>query len=157
MVQPGKYLAKIEDYGFSEKGSAIVSFQTIEGDIIAWFGSFNGGAKEYTIQTLLKLGFRGKTGQELAQGKGSNWLDEGKDFEIVVVQEEYQGKKRNKIKYINIPGHQKELKKMSLDQAKIHVGGLNLAADFASERAKQPNQDIKNYAPSFNDNEGIPF
>lgn len=152
-LKPGKYLAKIVDCGLfkGDKGpSAVLTMRTKDelGNVVDmnWFGSFNGGAKEITLRTLVQCGSKATTGQELAselnrwQGEGVPMkpipFDTTKDFEIDVQMNEYNGKTTPRIAFINLPGGAGFRTQMSQDDSKVLLGGLNLGADLLMARQK---------------------
>jgi hypothetical protein len=171
---PGKYPAKIVDFGIwtgkdgTKAPSAVVMFEykTPGGEVkqITWFGSFNGGAREITVETLIRMGFTGKNGAELNQGNGSGVLNQAEDaFEIVLENDTYQGKTTCKVRYINLPGGGGFRAKMAEGEANVLMGGLNLSGDFAAARAQAgaPKPAPKPAAPIMQENfasqEDIPF
>jgi hypothetical protein len=160
MLSAGTYKAKIKDYGFTDPGDkknddgspkmpqAMVQFEVDvpegEGPMgapaktenITWFGSFSGGAKAITTKTLVDtFHFNGTSGEELYMGAGSGVLDETCEYELVVEMNEWNGKSRPKIKYVNRPGQVRRAEKLEQAGAKKFVGGLNLKAELASVRA----------------------
>ncbi len=168
--KPGNYSAKIIDYGLWEgkKGpmaTIMFEYKLPEGagtDRITWFGSFNGGAREITIDALIRCGFQGKSGVELNAGKGSGMLDEVKEFEIVVGNEPNPTKNnelQSRVKFINLPGGSMFREKMADGKAKILMGGLNLEGDFMAARHKVGDSKPAPVAssPNFDESEDIPF
>ena len=138
MHQPGTYTAKVVDFGLMKSkaglpmAAVMFEYQMKEGgsDRLTWFGSFKDGARKFSIETLVRLGFKGKNGADLVRGNGSGVLDQTKDFEIVVANEAYEGKTRSKIKFVNLVGGSSFREKMSASEATVLMGGLNLEADF---------------------------
>lgn len=165
---PGSYPAKIIDYGIwkGAKGpQAVVMFEyrMADGQVknITWFGSFNGGAREFTVESLVRMGFTGKNGAELNGGKGSNVLNESMEFEIVIDNETYQGKTNARVKFINLPGGSDRFRQKMAErgEAAVLMGGLNLEADFMAARQKTKPQGSTAPAmqqPAFTEND-IPF
>ena len=136
----GTFNAKIKDYGFTnpkegKTPSVMVVFNyENEGDVfkITWFGSFNGGAREFTTRTLSEtLGFAGKDVSAIAEGIGSGVLNEGRDYEIVIKPNEYMGKVTERVAFINISGAERKSEKMNREQAKALLKDLKLEFDFA--------------------------
>lgn len=178
LKEAGTFTAQIIDYGIwkGAKGPmAAVMMQYKDSadktNQLTWFGSFNGGAREYTIETLIRCGFKGSNGAELNKGKGSGVLDEVKNFEIVVRNEPNPMKGnqlQSRIAFINLPGGDAFRAKLAdQGEAAVLMGGLNLAGDFAAARAKgnQPKaptvsstMNAQNQAQqSFTSEEDIPF
>lgn len=153
-ILPGKYTAKVADHEMQMKEggnapSVGVRFQLIEegrseemknSRTITWYGSFSGGARPITVENLVRLGFTGKDGTELArfQGEGKDLkpiaLDTESVFELVIEDDTYNGKTRPRVKFINVPGHS-SFQRMDQVEAKTVIGGLNLAGDFAEARS----------------------
>jgi hypothetical protein len=139
---PGSYPAKIVDFGIMKGKNGLPSaavmfeFALPEGgtDRITWFGSFNGGAREFTIEALIRMGFTGKNGSELNKGNGSGILDQTKEFSIVLKNDTYQEKTRTKVAFVNLPGGSGFSEKMQDGEASVLMGGLNLEADFMQAR-----------------------
>ena len=181
LIKPGTYKAKIIDYGFTQpkegkNPQAMVMFEfmatlwdeqtnaTSESiKKLGWYGSFNGGAKEITIKTLVEtFEFKGRTGVELLQGIGSNQINESREYELEIETNEWDGKKNSKIKYVNIPGQTRTVEKLAEADAVKFCGELGLAGAFAEAKQAAPSaSEMKNHAPgaepSFDSNEKIPF
>jgi hypothetical protein len=107
-IPDGRHLANVINYGIRDTSSGdpqvSVRFKLIQdGSEITWFGSLKEGkAQEITFDTLQRvLGMQGDDLNALAGGSGSGILDEKKDVEIVVANEEWQGKIRTKVKWVN--------------------------------------------------------
>lgn len=173
-ILPGKYLAKVIDHELQEKEggapSVGVRFELVEPEkrTITWYGSLKEkqpgktmGAREITVQALILLGFTGKDGSELSrfQGEGKDLkpmaLDTETEFELVVEEQEYMGKKTTRVQYINMPGRD-GFKRMDQEKAKVVVGGLNLAGDFAEARKNAPARPVPKAQGGSADQE-IPF
>lgn len=74
----------------TEQVAVLIELET--GDRLTWYGYFSDAAAERTIESLLAMGV---TDLETLAGLGSQ------HFEVVVDDEEYQGKTRTKVKFIN--------------------------------------------------------
>lgn len=146
-MEPGKYLAKVIDHDIHQKQggqpSVMVQFQLKDTDQKwIWYGSFSGGARPITVETLVRLGYKGKDGSDLVRFRGEGEqlapmvLDTATEFELVMDNETYNGKTMLKIKYINLPG--RDALKRGDAGVRAIVGGLNLAGDFAEAKAKAP-------------------
>ena len=144
LTKPGKYTAKIidADVWTSKKGDpiAVLMFEfadeTGSPKRRSWFGSLNGGAREITVETLVRCGFQGNSLSDLNKGKEA--LVEG-PYEIVIENEANPskgGEIQDRVKYINLPGGGGFRDRMSQDDAVRLCSGLNLAADFMQARQK---------------------
>lgn len=147
-IKPGTYKgAKIKDYGFTQKEgktpSVMVQFEfEDEGRTkeISWFGSFNGGARKYTVDTLVKvLGYEGTDGSDIAAGSGSKVLKEDREYDLVIDDNTYNNVTRSQVKFINIAGQTRQVEKLAKDKAPTIIGGMNLAGDFLSVKSTLPN------------------
>jgi hypothetical protein len=113
-MTPGKHAAKIDDYGIGknkeDKPYVFINFKLSDtGESIKWFGHL-GDAKgdkksprEITLQTILRMGFRGDDVHDLADGRQSRMLDESVEYELVLENNTYNGKTSLRVKFINTP------------------------------------------------------
>lgn len=166
-IETGKHLAKIVDCGIkkSKAGNnmAFLAFELSEtGQRITWNGSLKEGkAQEITLKTLLSCGFNGDW-EAFASAPAMNFIfaNPDKEFELVVVEEEWSGKVFPKIQYINDPDnpYQGASSKVEKAEAVEIVKSMNLKA--ATIRMKQemqagaPKPQTKKAA---NDSDDIPF
>lgn len=148
IVTPGKYLAKVNEYGISEtsKGNPqiVISFafhshpnksdQKSEKIILNWYGSLKQGRPaEITFDVLFACGFLSDDISLLAAGKDSNSLSLETDMEITVAKEEYEGQTRLRIKWVSLPNRadrqQSNKRKISIEdmRSKSELNPLNLA------------------------------
>lgn len=158
-VKAGKYTAKIIDAGLmaTKKGDPMVTIRMGFTDEeknareMTWFGATIGGAREITVQTLIRLGFKSDDLSDVAFGKEQ--FEYEADYEIVVENEaNLTGVLVPKIKWINLPGSSAFREKMSKADAVKLCGGMSLKADFMDARQKlgkpkQPTTTIKNTEP----------
>lgn len=146
MINAGKYLGKVLDYGIGKTKDGepnimlMFGFKDSSGvdqDLI-WRGSLKEGkAREITIDALLILGLVGNDLSLLAHGNGSGVLNQEKEVQLVVEHETYNGKTFAKVRYINEVGGGAFKEKMGKDEAITKLGGLNLGGDvFARREAK---------------------
>lgn len=160
MIAEGKHLVRVIGYSIGENGSANIKFGTPSGESVVGFFSFTDGAREYTIQKLLTLGYAGKDGTDLAKGFGSSVLNEKDEFEIVVKHKEYMGKTSPTVMFVNKPGGGGKLKGLTIEEAKVKLASMSLAGDFAAARAKMPKTQptVPNVAKQMiDDSEEMPF
>jgi len=107
LIPTGVYEGEIETYGImkTKQGKPMVAVDfkiEVDGheDFIRWFGSLNAGmAREITTKTLADLGYKETTLTSLADGCG---LDNTRKYFLTISVDEYQGKRRNKIDWINL-------------------------------------------------------
>jgi hypothetical protein len=90
-VKPGKYLAKVVNYGIGETKAgnpqACITFSFIEGETnreMTWYGFFTERTIERTIDSLLICGMKGNDPRVLVAGPKSNALDMETEVSIVV-------------------------------------------------------------------------
>lgn len=156
-MKDGKYIAKIVSYGLQEgkeggkSDAIIVRFETKpdeKGEVYnqTWYGYLTEKAFERTLATLMgPLGMIATPDQVetcleriSSEGLASNMLNTEKDIELVIENEEYNGKTRPRVKWINEPGAGNEFKKLAADQVKGRFAHLNAAGVAASIQAKKP-------------------
>lgn len=163
-MKPGIYKARITDYGIFEgkdetKNHAKVMFEvedTEASEVLPekksfdWNGYFTGGAKAITVKTLVEtFGMDLKNFKNFNNGFGSKAINEDADYEVELAEEEYNGKKYLKIKYVNLPGASRRAARLTGDAASIFLAGLNLEAEIISAQ--------KNTPPKMNNAEPVPF
>lgn len=151
-VKPGKYLAKITDWGVEEVDKLdgaplaliIFTFNTDSGAVetVKWNGFFtktDGSINKKTVDTLKVCGLKGDFLDLLPGGPG---LDTNQELEITLVKEgEYV-----RVEWVNEPGGSSFIKKVSGADISKKLKGLSLAAGLKSQ--------LKNYAPG---SEDVPF
>lgn len=152
-IKSGTYeKAKIKDYGLAQAATGTtgvyVQFEFLEGEIVrklTWRGYFTDKAKLKTVETLIKVfGYKGDDGSDIANGIGSNVLNESQEYELVIEKEEYEGALHDKIRWVNLPGGGGgKIEKLDKEQAKVVFGGMNLKAEFLTIKQNMPVQDTK--------------
>lgn len=135
-----KVNAHLVDYGchVSKAGKPLIKlvFKTDESDVYTKYCSLNEGkAREITLDTLISFGFVGTKLDALNDGKESGLLNTSQEVELVLEDEEYNGKVRKQIKYINFPGSAK-FEKLEASVAKNLFAGMNIEGDLAARRAQ---------------------
>ncbi len=91
-------------FGVSSNGNeqVVVNFEILDGEhageTMAWFGSFTDKTADKTLEGLRNCGWRGSDLATASTGP----LEQ--EVSIVVQEEEYQGKVRSKIRWVNRPG-----------------------------------------------------
>jgi len=104
MTMTGTHRARAREWalGHSSNGNEQVAvlFEITQGECagksITWFGSFSDAAVDRTLDSLRHCGWNGDNFVELA-GLDTN------EVEIVVQAEEYQGKVRDRVRWVNRP------------------------------------------------------
>lgn len=119
-MNEGQFIAKISNYGLQEtsKGNvlAVIQFEFLDEESkkqkLSWRGSFNGGALEITLKTLLICGLVGNDPTVIADGPTSGTLNQEKEFSITVKHEYGQdGKAYWKVAWVNEVGFSNLLNK----------------------------------------------
>lgn len=123
MIQPGKYtaVAVAEDVQWgktkTDKVQVAIPFRIEEGQhaghTITWFGFFTEKARERTLESLRFCGWKGNDLANLGP------LDQ--QVEIVVDEEEYDGKVRTKVQWVNRLGSGKVKLNETLDPNELRT------------------------------------
>lgn len=156
MINAGKYIAKIKDYGIGStkagdpKAMIMFTFKDENGTNheMTWNGSLKEGrAREITIDALLNCGLKGDDLSQLANGIESNVLDANIEVELDIQHKEYEGKIGPRISWINRPGGAAFRDKMEHTIAVQKMAGLNLKADVMARRKEKGIPDKKDIIP----------
>lgn len=75
-----------------------MSFKLDDGSRFTHYASLSGGALQYTVEQMRTCGWDGRAFDDLSS------FGQGKAVVLVVDDEEYEGKTRAKVKFINEPG-----------------------------------------------------
>lgn len=119
-MNEGQFTARISNYGLQETKNgnvmAVIQFEFEDSESkkqkLSWRGSFNGGALEWTLKTLLICGLFGNDPTVIADGPSSGALNMDKEFNITVKQEYGQdGKAYWKVTWVNEVGFSNLLNK----------------------------------------------
>jgi hypothetical protein len=135
----GKFIAKAKEVGISKTTAGlpqvVVNFGCYPGeeDIKngakpfekTWFGSLKGDASPITLQTLAILGYKFTVNDlsDIANGQG---LDFNKEVEVVIDENEYNGKKSERIKGVFEVGSA-GFSKMNPQEAVTLLKGLDIS------------------------------
>jgi hypothetical protein len=127
-MKPGIYKAQVIGAGMTTDSKGLprpfMKLKTAEGDI-TWYGSLSSDkAQEIAVKAVTEAGFHGKDWDDLAQGV--SFFNEA-DFTVTVVEDEYQGKKSIRARWINSA---KDIKSMSPLEVKSKVSSAGLFAKF---------------------------
>ena len=164
-AKPGIYEAKINDYGVSttKKGDpmAMLRFSYADSDgnnhFVTWYGTFGTDkSAEISCEALAICGYSSSNLADLAKGAGSGVLDENRVVSITLANDEYQGKVRLKVKYVNAPGGSGFRSKMEHSEAVQAFKGVNIGAAMALAKKKH-GKTIVNHAPTLDTEEEIAF
>ena len=113
----------------------VVDFQLldIEGQSphIAWYGYFTDKTMDRTIETLRLCGWKGSDLNSL-DGLGDN------EVSIVLETEEYEGKARQKVQWVNRAGGLAMANPLSADQAKAFAAKMRGAVLAFDQKAGKP-------------------
>lgn len=145
-VPAGTHKGTIADYGISktqkDKPQVFIQFDLAEGKRLTWYGLLDAVASdpskkaplEITVKTLLDCGFAGETIENLAAGKDSNLLEIGKEFDLVVKDNTYNGETKSQIAFINVPGYILGAQRMSPEDASKTLNSGSLRAELIRQR-----------------------
>lgn len=147
MITAGRFNGKVTDYGVSASSNdncqvfVVFDIAFPEGEhSMTWYGSLNAGkAREITIKSLLVLGFHSNSFDDLVDGKTSGAIEIGKEASLVIENEEYEGKNRWKIKWVNALNNGP--KRIESGSAKAKLAALGLDGDLARIKAQSGVQD----------------
>lgn len=136
--KPGTYKAKPVDWAVGEDKSGnprvMVLFDYMQGDeqkSIMWFGSFTGGARERTMESLMFMGLT-KGPSALAEGVEGKALDSSHEVSIVVKHEaDLNGVIRARVSWVNAG----RSLKTAIEPARVKSLFGQLDAEYASKLA----------------------
>lgn len=130
------YKAQLIDYGIGETLAGEPNVQLkfdIEGvGEMTYYGSLKGGAVPFTLDALLNCGYKGKDCTDIINGPDSGALTIGVEVNVAIGEEEYNGVKKKKIKFVNAPGN--AVQRADPVTAKAKLRALGLEAELAKAR-----------------------
>jgi len=143
-MEPGKYIAKIDSYKIDTKGQKntpclTVKFTVTEtGQSVYWDAWLTEKTIDRVIKTLgdTKL-LETKNFADLAKGSG---LSKDQEVEIVVVNEEYNGKTYSKVDFVNVIGGGAMKSGLAEAEAISVLSGLNIDATIMAYEQKTGNK-----------------
>lgn len=153
--KPGRYTAKVVEYGVpqlepNQKPHIVLVFEYEETPgvkkRISAYRYLTGGAVEYTLKDLLTCGLKSNSVSSLTRPEAF-W---DKEVSIVLEDEEYQGKKRTKVKWINEVGGAKWANMQPMEADAQFAQYDNYIAAMRQEMGKKSADDT-GFAPSAND------
>lgn len=123
----GTFRAKALDGGYGQTGTGkeqvAVLIELETGNRLTWYGYFTDAAAERAIESLIIMGV---TDLESLAGLGST------EFEAVVDEETYEGKTRDKVKFINRLGSGGVAMKSRMDDAQKRSFAQRFKGKFLS-------------------------
>jgi len=138
-MEPGKYNAKVVDYFMSETRAGnpqvVLKFMMEDGNTIYHYMSLSEKAQPYTAKTLAVLGYEGQDVNLLADGPKTNILNLSKTVELVLDNEEWNGKVNLKVKWVNELGGT-NFKKLAKEEAAKKLIGVDLRGHLAELKAQ---------------------
>jgi hypothetical protein len=159
-VDNGTYRAKALDAKWSQskanKDQVLVEFEikdegAAKGKRITWYGSLSGKAEARTIEALMHCGWDGDFDNLRTVGE--------KECQIVIDNEEWEGKTRSKVKWVNrcgssgiaaapelAPEHKQSLRERMAAQVAAKLEELGLPKPAEKKQERQPGDD-----------DGVPF
>lgn len=161
LITAGVYEGEIETYGLmktkQDKPMVAIDFKIIvdgHEDFIRWFGSLNAGmAREITTKTLADLGYKKNTLDDFANGMG---LDQSRKYFLTISIDEYNGKRRNKVDWINLVKSTSNF--IDPKDVKALLAGVDIGADMALALQKTQRDTVpKVPSSSMVDADSIPF
>lgn len=119
---PGKYKAIAQDIAFGKADTGAsgvrVNFKLIEtGELIDWTGYLTPAAIDRTIESLIYIGYD----EDLPDGER---LKNAQVVELTIENEEYKGKTKTKVKWVNKSGSSKFDKSPETANLGINLGSL---------------------------------
>jgi hypothetical protein len=140
MIENGKYKARatMGTLGKADTGThqVLVDFEITDGQHkgqhIAWFGSFTDKTMDRTIESLRHCGW---VGDDLDRLEGID----ANEVELVIEQEEYEGKPRARVRWVNRIGSGATLKH-PLTPAEARSFAQSMRGAVIAQRSKQPRQ-----------------
>lgn len=144
-MKAGRWPGRVKDYGISETqaGDPQVFIQfAVDGpegeETMTWFGSLKEGkAQEITLKAVLAAGFQGKDVTELVDGTDGGAIPLETEVSLVVEDDTYEGKTRQRIKWVNKPGSG-GVQRADATSAKAKLAKLGLAGKMAQVKAQNP-------------------
>lgn len=137
MIEAGTYVAKVASkvISLTKKGDpqVVVTFNIKDKGSVTYFGYFSDKALPYTIKNLITLGLKGNN--------PAGEIEIGKEVELVVDFETYEGKDRLKVKYINSLDASKNVKAIPQDMALAKLAALE-GAVVAARLKLDTNEDL---------------
>jgi hypothetical protein len=175
VINPGTYRAKPVGGAFdkNKKGNLACGIkfdltdEAVKGQQIWWVGYLTPAAIERTLDvtTLLGLSDAPKT-DDSGRFDASQFADQSKEFELVIEHEEYEGKTRARVKWVNEIGGGMKFGNLDPKSLAFELNSINFRAEVEAAKKRvgmkpAPKTQLKNHAPvqepSFDSNEEIPF
>lgn len=147
-AQKGTFKGLVTDYGIGEtQGGDPQVFVAFDVDFpggkqaMTWFGSLKGGALPITLKALLALGHTGKVADLLDGPNQDNPpIRLGIDANLVIDENEYNGKTTLRINWVNMPGGS-GVKRADAGAAKAALAKLGVNGELAKLRMTEPKRE----------------
>lgn len=133
-------LATVVNYGIPETDKehlqVLVEFAAAEVDGQPpvqkfWYGSLHPNARKYTLEGLFACGMKGNDPTILLEPGA---LEIGRTVEIVVGPDTYNGKTRERVKWVNPPGASRRAAPMDVVKARSKLSGM---VEFVKAQRKE--------------------
>ena len=142
-MDDGRYAARaVQAVLGRTKGGApqvAVEFKLENGQTRTWYGYFTEGTRDRTIESLRICGWRGTDLDDLS-GVDTN------DVSLVIETEEWEGKKIQKIQWVNKLGGIALVERMGEGEARAFAASMK-GAILAFDQEAGTNRDVKRSAP----------
>lgn len=138
-IQPGTHLVHVKSHVLAKtstgKEQLAVTFEDENGDLITWYGYFTDQAIQRTTESLKILGWKPEEHDYRVASLHGTDLLVGAEAEIVVENEEYDGKTRPKVRWVNSPGSAGGVREILTDE---EAGSFSQRMRAAFVTAKPP-------------------
>lgn len=133
----GRHAVQVVSHQLGRSGTGTphvaVLFEDVNGDRITWYGYLTDAAMESTLKALSAIGWDPMKFDGRIDSLNGTDLLKGVEAEIVVEMEEYQGKPRPKVRWVNEPGGGGLGDGMSADEATSFAAQLRAKVLGASK------------------------
>lgn len=143
----GKHMARVVDvmFGNSSNGNpqVAIQFEGDEGFYGTWYGFFTPDAIKWIRKTVRALGIEWHEKDDATFDVSTLYdLLPGREAQIVVETEEYEGKERLRVRWVNEPGGGGLRNPMSRDDARAFAADLMNKAAGRAEQKKAAEADL---------------
>lgn len=123
MITLGKHRARAVEWNIGVAGTGTMQvgilFELLDlpGETIDWFGFFTDASCNRTVRSMQSCGWVGNDLNDMS-GMGD------KEVQLVIEEEEYDGKKRLKVKFVNSPGGLRMSRVLSPDELRVFAAEM---------------------------------